>query len=359
MVDVVDLGCGCGLGGGVEVVEGGGACRFRSGSRCRRGGARGLGGVQARQERAELQLLIYIAQLVEVGLGAQQVGGALRDGYVGLDGDQEFREGDLLGVGLDLLLQRAFERGDVLKQVLDRAPLVDELGGRLLADSRASRHIVGDVALEGQQVDDLRGRGDAVAVAHLLGAAHLEALALERRPVHEHAVGDQLAVVLVGRHHICGEALLGGDDGEGADDVVGLVVLHLDHADAVGADDAFDVWDGEGDVLGLLVALCLVLGVGLVAEGFAVGRVEADGHVGGILLAEDLLERVAEAENGRGVAAVGGDPRRAYQRVVGAVNQRVCVQQKQFLLFHVSGGAVFYDSKITTFTLYTKINGPL
>ena len=223
----------------------------------------------------------------------------------------------------------------VVEHVLHRAELRDELGGGLLTHAGAAGDVVADVALEGQQVDDLAGAGDAVALAHLLRTAHLEALALERRAVHEHVVGDELAVVLVRRHHVGGEALARGLGGKRAYDVVGLIARHLDDMDAPCLDNLLDDGYGEGDVLGLFVALGLVFGVELVAEGVAAGRVEADGHVLRIFLAHNLVKDVGEAVDGRGVAPVRGVERVAYHRVVGAVYQCVCVEQKQFFLFHL------------------------
>ena len=171
-------------------------------------------------------------------------------------------------------------------------------------------------------------------MTHLGRPAQLEALAAERRPVLQHAVGHELSVVLVGRHHV-GEVALGlGHAAERADDVVGLVAVDFYHRDAVGREYLLDVRDGGGDVLGLLLALRLVLGVGLMAESAALG-VEAGGNVAGVLLFQNLLQRVAESEDGRGVQSGRCKARRAEHGIVSAIYERVRVQQKQFL-FHTA-----------------------
>ena len=241
----------------------------------------------------------------------------------------------------------------MVEHVLHRSPLRDESGGSLLADTGTAGDIIGDIALESQKVDDLRRGCDAVAVAYLLRSAHLEVASLEGGTVHQSVLGDELAVILVRGHHVGGHALGLGPAGKRADDVVGLEALDLDDLDAPGPDDVLDKGDGVGYVLGLLVALGLVLGVCLVTECLAAGRVEADGHVGRILLAHYVIEGVDKTEYGRGVSARRGYARRANQGVVCAVDQRVGVKQEQFLVFHICSDAVILNlspnAKLTFF----------
>ena len=87
--------------------------------------------------------------------------------------------------------------------------------------------------------------------------------------VHKDAVRYQLAVVLVGCHHIGGDALPPCFGGKRAYHVVRFIAGHLKDGDAVGADDILYNRYGKADGLGCLLALCLVLLVGLVAEGRA------------------------------------------------------------------------------------------
>ena len=76
--------------------------------------------------------------------------------------------------------------------------------------------------------------------------------------------------------------------------------------------------------------LGLVLFVGLVAEGGA-GRVEGHADVGGILLLEHLFEGVDKAQDGRSVLPLRVDSRVLDERIVGAVDERVCVEQEKFI----------------------------
>ena len=88
--------------------------------------------------------------------------------------------------------------------------------------------------------------------------------------------------------------------GQGADDVVRLEARHLQDGDAVGADEVLDNGYSPADVLGRGLALRLVFGIHLVAER-AARRVEGDAEIVGPVRADDLLQRVHEAEDRRGV----------------------------------------------------------
>ena len=72
-------------------------------------------------------------------------------------------------------------------------------------------------------------------------------------------------------------------------------------------------------------------------EGYAVGRIEAYGYMRWVLLAEYLVERVAEAEDGRGIEPLGGDSRRAYQSVVCPVYQGIGIEQEELFIVHGKG----------------------
>ena len=147
----------------------------------------------------------------------------------------------------------------------------------------------------------------------------------------EDAVGDELPVVLVGRHHVDVELLLRGLCGDGADHVVGLVACDLKQRDVPRLDEATDVGLGGVDVLGRLLSLRLVFGEGLVAEGGA-GGIESDGGVGGCESSEGIVERVDEAKDGRGVHAFRVDARIAYEGVVGTVDQCVSIDEEELHL---------------------------
>ena len=277
-------------------------------------------------EGAELQRPEDGEELVGVGVVAPELLGTDVGGHVGAYGGHELGVAYLVGVLLDFLPQGPLELVGVVEHVLDRAEPGDELGGGLLAHARAAGYVVDLVAHERQQVYHLAGIGYAIFLADLLFAAHLDVLAAQGWLVLQDLSRDELSEVLVGRHHVDGESLRGGAGGEGADDVVGLVAGHLHQRYAVCVHNLLYHRYGGADVLGHLLSLGLVSGVGLVAEG-GPGRVEADGDVRCLGMAQQLLEGVDEAEHRRGVLAPLGEARHLDQGVVGPVDQREGVEQ--------------------------------
>ena len=79
---------------------------------------------------------------------------------------------------------------------------------------------------------------------------------------------DQLREVLIGRHHqhLVEAGLLGGV-AEGADDVVGLVALAGEHGNTERLNHAAHPGQAELYLLGHSIAVGLILGIHLVAEG--------------------------------------------------------------------------------------------
>ena len=280
--------------GKIEQRGCGGGGRRRNGAGIRR---RGIAAYQA----LEIEFAENFHQRIDVGLSPHKVGGTHTHGNVGAYCHQPFGVAYALGIGLYLGTERTFDLVGMREHFLDTAELRYELDGSFLTDTRAARHIVRSVALEGQQVYDLTRRCYAVTLAHLLRPADLETLTFERWTVHQYVVGHELAVVLVRSHHVGGETFLGGVCGEGSYYIVGLVALHLHHGYAVGCQYSFYIRNCQGYVLGLFVASSLVLGVFLVSEGLAAGRVEAHGYIAGIFLAEHLLQSVDKTEHRRSV----------------------------------------------------------
>ena len=119
---------------------------------------------------------------------------------------------------------------EVVVDLLDRAVLVEELDGRLIADAGHARDVVGRVTLEALVVDDLNGV-DAVAVAHFVGAVVDDRVALIGAVhVDVDAVADELQEVAVEGPDPGLHAALGGLVGDGREDVVGLPACRLRRA---------------------------------------------------------------------------------------------------------------------------------
>ena len=214
-----------------------------------------------------------------------------------------------------------------LHHLLDAAELVDELLGGLLPHPRDAGDIVGGVAPETEEVDDLTGIADAEFLLHLGDAHDSVGASHAAEAVHLDMLGDELGEVLVGRHHDnLVEARELGLVTEGADNVVGLVALAGEDGDAEVADDALHPRQAHLYLFRHRLAVGLVLGVHLVAERRRL-QVESHADMCGALAAQQVVERGGEAQHARGVEPLGVDAGNLIQRIVGAVHRRHAVNK--------------------------------
>ena len=250
-------------------------------------------------ECAEFQLLENLAEFFFVRFFADERIHVELNGNICFDGGKEFGEGNHLAVGLHFRFQCAFQLVGMLQQIFDAAEFGNQFLCGFLAHTRTAGDVVGSITHQSQHVDDLLGGLYVELGFYFFGTHHFESAGV-LGAVHEDAVRYQLPVVLVGSHHIGGDALSSGFGGKRAYHVVCLITGYLEDGDAVGTDDILYNRNGEADGLGRLLALCLVLFVGLVAEGGA-RRVEGYSYVCGILFFEHFFQGVYKAQNGRSV----------------------------------------------------------
>ena len=151
-------------------------------------------------------------------------------------------------------------------------------------------------------------------------------MSAERRAEHQHPVGDKLSVIFVGSHHVGKETFGLGTARKRAYDIVRLILFFLDHRYTIGFKYTLYIRYGCRYILRLLVAAGLIRLIHGMAERTPPGRIETNGYVIGIFLAQHLIERVAETENSRCVESVGCDTRRAQQSIIGAIYQRIRVK---------------------------------
>ena len=250
-------------------------------------------------ECAEFQLLENLAEFFFVRFFADERIHVELNGNICFDGGKEFGEGNHLAVGLHFRFQCAFQLVGMLQQIFDAAEFGNQFLCGFLAHTRTAGDVVGSIAHQSEHVDDLCGGLYAELRLYLFRTHDFESAGV-LGTVHENIVRYQLPVVLVGSHHIGGDALPSGFGGERAYHVVGFVAGYFEDGNAVGADDVLYNRYGKADGLGCLLALCLVLLVGLVAEGGA-RRVEGYSYVCGILFFEHFFQGVYKAQNGRSV----------------------------------------------------------
>ncbi len=143
-------------------------------------------------------------------------------------GDQRSRQARLLGMGEQILAPlRLLDARRIGQQLVQAVELLEQLGRGLDPDPRHAGHIVGGVAGQRQHVAQ-QLRADPKPGDHLVAVDRL----LLHRVVHLDAAADQLHQVLVGRDDDHLLALLLGLPGIGRDQIVGLVVVGLDHRQA-------------------------------------------------------------------------------------------------------------------------------
>ena len=301
-------------------------------------GAQAFG--HAPEQRGEFELAHEARQRLGVRLAHQRLGERHLDRHVGIEDHQRPRQPRLIGES-----DQAFaplRLGDLRgagKQRVEVAIFVDQQRRGLDPDAGHAWNVVGGVADQRLDLDDLRGR-HAEALHHLVLADHL----VLHGVVHAHARAHELHQVLVG-----------GDDGHvgagfqrlariGGDDVVGLVALLLDAGDVERLHRVADQWELRDEVFGHVGAVRLVVFEQLVAEG-ACRIVEDHREMGRRRqlagLAQQLPQHGAEAVHGADGQPVRW-PREGRQRVIGAEDIARAVDQIDVIAFcHRPAGGLF------------------
>ncbi len=300
-------GRGCGLLG-----RHGRANRNRDGRR--RLGAERFGNTP--RQCAEFHLLQEGEQHRRNGVAhAQRVGGDhLR--HIILETHKLARDARLVGELDELLAPLGLlDLAGAGQQRVEIAVFVDQLGRRLDADARHTRHVVGRIPGQRLHVDNLVGR-HAELLDHLVAADLLGLHGVE----HDNAGAHELHQVLVG-----------GDDGDVAagiddlariagDEIVGLKAQLLDAGDIERLHRVADERKLRDEFLGRGRAMRLVVLVDLVAECLLRG-IEDDREMGRrfrcLGLAQQLPQHGTEAMHGTDRQPVRGT-RQGRQRVEGA-----------------------------------------
>ena len=280
------------------------------------------------QHGVELQIAVELSKLLFVGHADDELLRLKGYGRIGADSDQVARELNLLTLALDLGAQGTFDLIGVREQVIDRAELLQQFDGGLLPHSGTTRDVVGGIAHERQQVDDLTLVAQSVLLADLF-RSHLFKPSGVLGAVHVHTFGDELAVVLVRRSHQHLKALLFRQGSYRADDIVRLKTRTLQACDMHGVEQVFDDGHGTAYILGRLFALRLVGGIRLMTERRA-GRIKRHGNVRRVGLLKQIIQGDCKAENSGCILATRIDTGRTDKGVVRTVDHRIGVNEQQF-----------------------------
>ena len=248
------------------------------------------------------------------------------EGDVRFDGHQRARQIDIAAGLLELPLLAGRQLGQMGIDSVHRPILCDELGGTDFADALDAGDVVGRVAAEGQHVDHLRGRGNAPFLRQLGRTDDLVVPAGLAGLVLQDVRGDQLAVILVRRHHVDPET--GGfcAAGHGTDDVVGLETVLHQHRHPERMQQLRQRLQRIDDQLRRRRARTLVGRIHLIAER-AAGRVEGHGEMRRLFAVDELQQIFSETEEDGSVHPLRVDHRPAEERVVHLEDERVSVNE--------------------------------
>jgi hypothetical protein len=293
--------------------------------------ARGRLAGQSLGDVLELQLAQQGQQALEVGLAKlERLEIDVFQLEVGADRHQVAGKLGLFPVlGQPLLQLLSPERGQVFVDAFQGLMLCDQLDGGLLADARHPGHVVRGVTHEGEDVSNAFG-ANAPLGQRLFGPQHFELGPALAQVVQPDVVGHQLQEVFVAADDEALEALGGQVQCDRADHVVRLDAGQLYGLNVVGVYELADVGHRLAEIVGHRLSVSLVLRVGLVPLGGALG-VPDHGEVVGLGVVDQLGQRLREAEGGRGVEPARVRQRSADEREVAAIGQVGPVDQKQRL----------------------------
>ena len=294
-----------------------------------------LGGCEVRQivhKSLEIQFGEDPAQLVDMRVANREVLLAEGDRHVEADGRQALGQPQVVGPPGDLLALLPGNFADILQNVFHRSPLPDQFAGDLLADARDAGNIVRGIAPQRKDVAHQLRVVDAVLLADGLAVDDLDAALGAPLFVDAAVVAHQLAVILVGRHHI--DVVTGFDTllRKGSDHVVGLVTRHFENRNAHRVEHPFHVGYRKQDVLGGFGTVGLVFRKDVAAEAAALG-IERHAQQIGPFAFLDVAQELHEAEHHGGVHPLAVTHRTAQKGIVILENQRIGVDQKEF--FHI------------------------
>ena len=249
------------------------------------------------------------------------------DGGGAVDGDEaDALEGPVAVLSEEVLLLLG-QGVQVVIDALDGAELLHQLYGAFLTDGGDAGDVVGGVALKGFHVDELL-RGEAAEALPDLDFVEGELLGNLVLEEDADAGRDELEEVGIAGEDDGGEALGLGLGAEGAEEVVGLVAVHLHDGDAEGLHEAAHVGELSAEVVRHVRALGLVLLELLVAVS---GRcaVEGEDDVGGTVIFHGPADHLGEAVDAPNLFSGLGDGEGVADGVPGAMDHGVAVHEEE------------------------------
>ena len=323
--------------GGIEHAQLSVAVGGRSWGGChrrhRRLGSRGSGPLpeDASRERSEFKFLQDRSQHFCI----RAFHGHGREVFLEVDVDHDgcqfaAQEGELF-VGFDLFLHFAIQLVDIFIKPFHGSVCLKELDGGFFADPRNPRNVVGGIAHQAQQIDDLLRLFQTVAFAHFVRTPNGGWVATSPGTEHANLVRDELCKILVRGHHEHVEPFFFCALGEAPYQVVSLKSWSLQHGNLQAFEDADDPWDAQLDVFRRFVSVGFVVRELLVAQG-GTGRVKHHRDVGRLFCADDLQKGVGESKHRRRIHPLGVDAWIFDEGVIRPKNQGIGIDEKELFV---------------------------
>ena len=246
--------------------------------------------------------------------------------YVGFDGNQRLAQSEVGHRFPESGLLPGREFVQMVEDGFERAVFRHQFSGADFADAGNTLHVVGRIAPDGQDVDNLAGIGNAVLAAdilfreYLLVGAGLAGLVLEDVVVHD------LTKVLVRCDHIDVESLSGKFPGYCSDDVIRFEAGFHQHRNVERIHDFRQGLEGSLDQFRCGGPRGLVFRVEFVPERSS-RRVEHDGQVRGLFPRDQFQQVFGKPEKDGGICTFRIDHGPAQESVVHPEDQGMSVDQ--------------------------------
>ena len=244
------------------------------------------------------------------------------------DGGQRLAQADIGLRRAERLLHARRQFGDVGVDVLHGAILRDQFPGADLSHAGHALDVVGGVAPDGENVDDMLGIRDAVGLAQARLVEDLGLTAAFSGFVLVDMVVDNLPQVLVRGHHVNVKAPQRLSRCHRPDHVVRLESRLHQHGNLQRFENLLQGLQRGMYQLGRGGAVGLVIGTQLMAESLGV-RIEHHGQVGGLFPADQLQEEFRKTEQNGGILPFRIDHGTPQECIIHPENQRMTIYEKK------------------------------
>ena len=264
-------------------------------------------------------------KLGRIQLRQNQIVQRLRHRCITDDCHQTFAEASIFGMGLNRLTRLSLHLPRMRQEIVQRPISCQQLDGCFGTNARNPRDIVAGIPGEGQIVNHLLRRGNSPFGAELFGRKQRLIPGMENRDMR---TGELPQVLIRGRNDDLLEPGLHSACGKCPQNIVRLIALSLDRADAPSFRQLLCLPNGGGDVFRHLLALGLVGRIKRVTKGRA-RALQGDSHMRRVKKPQHLFQRGREKRERGGHDSGGRTPRVFREDEMPPIEDRHQVDQKQ------------------------------